>query len=121
MTAVGGRGLAVCVVLGPQPRAYLWGACRPRDVKPLARLATCVIHETRQTFPLVPSPPRTHTCPAPPAPNSRALALSADAINGPTTSGGQRPFAWADHPRFERIPHRGMLEVFDTAWEEQAP
>eukprot|EP00198_Chlamydomonas_reinhardtii_P009289 XP_001698626.1 predicted protein [Chlamydomonas reinhardtii] len=51
----------------------------------------------------------------------RALALSADAINGPTTSGGQRPFAWADHPRFERIPHRGMLEVFDTAWEEQAP
>ncbi|KAG2491647.1 hypothetical protein HYH03_010017 [Edaphochlamys debaryana] len=51
----------------------------------------------------------------------RALALSADAINGPTTEDGQRPFAWADHPRFERLPRRGMLDVFDTQWEEQAP
>ncbi|PNH12034.1 Phospholipase B-like 1 [Tetrabaena socialis] len=51
----------------------------------------------------------------------RALELSADAINGPTTEDGQPAFSWAAHPRFSRVPHRGMLETFDTEWEEQRP
>ncbi|GFR52660.1 hypothetical protein Agub_g15254, partial [Astrephomene gubernaculifera] len=51
----------------------------------------------------------------------RALELSADAINGPTTEGGQPPFRWDAHPRFNRIPRRGMLEEYDTQWEEQRP
>ncbi|KXZ46084.1 hypothetical protein GPECTOR_47g360 [Gonium pectorale] len=52
---------------------------------------------------------------------SMALQLRSRAINGPTTQGGQPPFRWDAHPAFRRMPHRGMLDVFDTEWEEQAP
>ncbi|EFJ48982.1 hypothetical protein VOLCADRAFT_90360 [Volvox carteri f. nagariensis] len=52
----------------------------------------------------------------------RALELSADAINGPTTENGQLPFRWDTHSGgARRIKYRGMLDVYDTEWEEQRP
>ncbi|GLC72566.1 Phospholipase B-like 1 [Pleodorina starrii] len=59
----------------------------------------------------------------------RALDLSADAINGPTTEGGRQPFRWDAHGHggggggggHPGVVYRGMLEVFDTEWEEQRP
>ncbi|GLI63793.1 hypothetical protein VaNZ11_006878 [Volvox africanus] len=51
----------------------------------------------------------------------RALELSADAINGPTTENGQQPFRWDVHGHIPSTKYRGMLEVYETEWEEQRP
>ncbi|GIL87628.1 hypothetical protein Vretimale_14663 [Volvox reticuliferus] len=51
----------------------------------------------------------------------RALELSADAINGPTTENGQEAFRWDVHGHIPSTKYRGMLEVYETEWEEQRP
>ena len=53
---------------------------------------------------------------------SRAGNLDADAVAGPTTAGGTLPpFSWKDDPEFEKVPHRGLPEVFDFEYERFAP
>ena len=53
---------------------------------------------------------------------SRARGLDADAVAGPTTAGGTLPpFSWKDDPEFERVPHRGLPEVFDFEYERFSP
>ena len=53
---------------------------------------------------------------------ARALKLDADAVAGPTTAGGTLPpFRWSDDPEFERVPHRGLPEVFDFEYERFRP
>ena len=53
---------------------------------------------------------------------SRASRLDADAVAGPTTAGGTLPpFSWRDDPEFEKVPHRGLPEVFDFEYERFRP
>ena len=53
---------------------------------------------------------------------SRASRLDADAVAGPTTAGGTLPpFSWKDDPEFEKVPHRGLPEVFDFEYERFVP
>ena len=53
---------------------------------------------------------------------SRASRLDADAVAGPTTAGGTLPpFSWRDDPEFEKVPHRGLPEVFDFEYERFGP
>ena len=53
---------------------------------------------------------------------SRASRLDADAVAGPTTAGGTLPpFSWKDDPEFEKVPHRGLPEVFDFEYERFRP
>lgn len=53
---------------------------------------------------------------------ARARNLDADAVAGPTTAGGTLPpFSWKDDPEFEKVPHRGLPEVFDFEYERFAP
>ena len=48
--------------------------------------------------------------------------LDADAVAGPTTAGGTLPpFSWKDDPEFEKVPHRGLPEVFDFEYERFTP
>ncbi|KAF8067359.1 Acsf3 [Scenedesmus sp. PABB004] len=49
---------------------------------------------------------------------SRALAMEAEAVGGPTAQ-GQPPFEWGD--RWEGFAHRGMPERYDFKFETMAP
>ncbi|KAG2442565.1 hypothetical protein HXX76_002651 [Chlamydomonas incerta] len=50
---------------------------------------------------------------------SMALRMESEVIGGPTAQ-GQPPFSWSD-PRWVNLPHRGMPDTFDFAFEKMSP
>ncbi|PNW85360.1 hypothetical protein CHLRE_03g182750v5 [Chlamydomonas reinhardtii] len=50
---------------------------------------------------------------------SMALRMESEVIGGPTAQ-GQPPFSWSD-PRWVNLPHRGMPDTFDFAFERMSP
>ncbi|KAG2448337.1 hypothetical protein HYH02_006919 [Chlamydomonas schloesseri] len=48
-----------------------------------------------------------------------ALRMESEVVGGPTAQ-GQTPFSWTD-PRWVSLPHRGMPDTFDFAFERMTP